>query len=37
VEAEHLKLSKVKKVELFDFMKETTNKEEYIKASAITM
>jgi hypothetical protein len=29
VEAEHLKLSKVKKVELFDFMKEARNKEEY--------
>jgi transposase len=35
VEAEHLKLSKVKKVELFDFMKETRNKEEYRRASAI--
>jgi len=35
VEAEHLKLSKVKKVELFDFMKETRNKEEYRGASAI--
>ena len=35
MEAEHLKLSKVKKVELFDFMKETRNKEEYRGASAI--
>jgi hypothetical protein len=35
VEAEHLRLSKVKKVELFDFMKETRNKEEYRRASAI--
>ena len=35
MEAEHLKLSKVKKVELFDFMKETRNKEEYRRASAI--
>jgi transposase len=35
VEAEHLKLSRVKKVELFDFMKETRNKEEYRRASAI--
>ena len=35
MEAEHLKLSKVKKVELFNFMKETRNKEEYRRASAI--
>ena len=35
MEAEHLKLSKVKKVELFDFLKETRNKEEYRRASAI--
>ncbi|MFZ0512080.1 MAG: helix-turn-helix domain-containing protein, partial [Candidatus Nitrosopolaris sp.] len=35
MEAEHLKLSKVKKAELFDFMKETRNKEEYRRASAI--
>jgi transposase len=35
VEAEHLELSKVKKVELFDFMKGTNNKEEYRRASAI--
>jgi transposase len=35
VEAEHLKLSKVKKVELFDFMKETRKKEEYRRASTI--
>jgi transposase len=35
VKAEHLVLSKVKKVELFDFMKETRNKEEYRRASAI--
>ena len=35
MEAEHLKLSKVKKVELFDFMKETRNKEVYRRASAI--
>ena len=35
MKAEHLKLSKVKKVELFDFMKETRNKEEYRRASAI--
>ena len=35
VEAEHLELSKVKKAELFDFMKGTRNKEEYRRASAI--
>jgi transposase len=35
VKAEHLKLSKVKKTELFNFMKETRNKEEYRRASAI--
>jgi hypothetical protein len=35
VKAEHLELSKVKKTELFDFMKETRNKEEYRRASAI--
>lgn len=35
MEAEHLKISKVKKVELFNFMKETRNKEEYRRASAI--
>ena len=35
MKAEHLELSKVKKVQLFDFMKETTNKEEYRRASAI--
>ena len=32
---EHLELSKVKKAELFDFMKGTRNKEEYRRASAI--
>ena len=35
MKAEHLELSKVKKVELFDFIKETRNKEEYRRASAI--
>jgi hypothetical protein len=35
VKAENLELSKVKKAELFDFMKGTTNKEEYRRASAI--
>ena len=35
VEAEYLELSKVKKAELFDFMKGTRNKEEYRRASAI--
>jgi transposase len=35
VKAEHLPLSRVKKTELFDFMKETGNKEEYRRASAI--
>jgi transposase-like protein len=35
VKAEHLSLSRVKKTELFDFMKETRNKEEYRRASAI--
>jgi transposase len=35
VKAEHLELSKVKKAELFDFMKGTRNKEEYRRASAI--
>jgi transposase len=35
VKAEHLALSKVKKTELFNFMKETRNKEEYRRASAI--
>jgi len=35
VKAEHLPLSRVKKTELFDFMKETRNKEEYRRASAI--
>jgi DNA-directed RNA polymerase specialized sigma24 family protein len=34
VKAEHLALSKVKKKELFHFM-ETSNKEEYRRASAI--
>ena len=33
--AEHLELAKGKKTELFNFMKETTNKEEYRRASAI--
>jgi hypothetical protein len=35
MKAEHLELSKVKKAELLDFMKETRNKEEYTRASAI--
>ena len=35
MKAEHLALSKVKKAELFDFMKGTRNKEEYRRASAI--
>jgi putative transposase len=35
VKAEHLPLSRVKKTELFDFMKEIRNKEEYRRASAI--
>ena len=35
MEAEHLELSKIKKAELFDFMKGTRNKEEYRRASAI--
>jgi transposase len=35
VKAEHLELSKVKKAELFDFIKGTRNKEEYRRASAI--
>jgi hypothetical protein len=35
VKAEQLVLSKVKTTELFDFMKETRNKEEYRRASAI--
>ena len=35
MKAEHLPLSRVKKTELFDFMKETRNKEEYRRASAI--
>jgi putative transposase len=35
MEAEHLPLSRVKKTELFDFMKGTRNKEEYRRASAI--
>ena len=35
MKAEHLELSKVKKAELFDFMKRTRNKEEYRRASAI--
>jgi hypothetical protein len=35
VKAEQLELSKLKKAELYDFMKETRNKEEYRKASAI--
>ncbi len=35
MKAEHLELSKVKKAELFDFMKGTRNKEEYRRASAI--
>jgi hypothetical protein len=35
VKAEHLALSTARKVELFNFMKETRNKEEYRRASAI--
>ena len=35
MKAEYLELSKVKKAELFDFMKETKKKEEYRRASAI--
>jgi hypothetical protein len=35
VKAEHLVLSKAKKAELLNFMKETRNKEEYRRASAI--
>lgn len=35
MKAEHLELSKVKKAELFDFIKGTRNKEEYRRASAI--
>jgi hypothetical protein len=35
VKAEHLELSKLKKGELYDFMKETRDKEEYRRASAI--
>ena len=35
MEAEHLKVSKAKEKELFDFMKETKNKEEYRRASAV--
>jgi transposase len=35
VKAEHLELVKGEKAELFNFMKETTNKEEYRRASAI--
>jgi hypothetical protein len=35
VKAEHLELAKAKKAELFNFMKETRNKEEYRRASAI--
>src|SRR5215467_6921179 len=35
MKAEHLALSKVKKTELFDFMKGTRDKEEYRRASAI--
>lgn len=35
MKAERLALSKVKKAELFDFMKGTRNKEEYRRASAI--
>ncbi|MGA9149973.1 MAG: helix-turn-helix domain-containing protein, partial [Candidatus Nitrosopolaris sp.] len=33
--AEHLELAKAKRAELFNFMKETTNKEEYRRAYAI--
>jgi hypothetical protein len=35
VKAEHLELSKLKKAELYNFMKGTRNKEEYRRASAI--
>jgi hypothetical protein len=35
LKAEDLELSKVKKEELFDFMNETGNEEEYRRASAI--
>ena len=35
MKAEYLELSKLKKAELYDFMKETRNKEEYRRASAI--
>ena len=35
MKAEHLKLAKAKKAELFNFMKATRNKEEYRRASAI--
>lgn len=35
MEAEHLKVSKAKEKELFDFMKGTKNKEEYRRASAV--
>jgi transposase len=35
VKAEHLELSKLKKAELYDFMKVTRDKEEYRRASAI--
>ena len=35
MKAEYLELAKAKKAELFNFMKETTNKEEYRRTSAI--
>jgi transposase len=35
VKAEHLELPKAKKAELYEFMRETRNKEEYRRASAI--
>ena len=35
MKAEHLPLSRVNKTELFDFMKETKNKEEFRRASAV--
>ena len=35
MKAEHLELSKLKKAELYNFMKGTRNKEEYRRASAI--
>ena len=35
MKTEYLELSKVKKAELFNFMKETKNKDEYRRASAI--